>query len=189
MKKKSGHRRRTKIVRKSRKNLRRTIKRKSSGKSRRRPTRRYSLVQRGGEKDIKLGNAEFVLAVMYDKKNMLGYAAELYKRAGDNGVVPALYNLAVMYSKGQGVEKNEEEAARLYRIAGYNGDADAEFNLGVIYENGEGVEKDLNKAMAYYRSSANNPTSTEDSAITANSKYLKMLEGLQSEFNEKKINP
>ena len=186
MKKKSGHRRRIKVVRRSRKNLRRTNKRKSLGKGRRRPTRRYSRVQRGGEKDIKLGNVEFVLAAMYDKKNMLGYAAELYKRAGDNGVVSALYNLADMYSNGEGVEKNEEEAARLYRIAGYNGHGDAEFNLGVIYENGEGVEKDLNKAMAYYRSSANNPSSTEDSAKTANSKYLKMLEGLQREFNEKK---
>jgi len=50
MKKKSGHRRRTKVVRKSRKNLRRTVKRKSLGKGRRRPTRRYSRVQRGGGK-------------------------------------------------------------------------------------------------------------------------------------------
>jgi hypothetical protein len=48
MKKKSGHRRRTKILRRSRKNLRRTIKRKRLGKGRRRPTRRYSRVQRGG---------------------------------------------------------------------------------------------------------------------------------------------
>jgi len=48
MKKKSGHRRRTKIVRRSRKNLRRTNKRKRLGKGRRRPTRRYSRVQRGG---------------------------------------------------------------------------------------------------------------------------------------------
>lgn len=53
MKKKSGHRRRTKVVRRSRKNLRRTVKRKSLGKGRRRPTRRYSRVQRGG-----LGNDE-----------------------------------------------------------------------------------------------------------------------------------
>ena len=48
MKKKSGHRRRTKVVRKSRKNLRRTNKHKSLGKGRRRQTRRYSRVQRGG---------------------------------------------------------------------------------------------------------------------------------------------
>ena len=47
MKKKSGHRRCTKVVRRSRKNLRRTVKRKRLGKSRRRPTRRYSRVQRG----------------------------------------------------------------------------------------------------------------------------------------------
>jgi hypothetical protein len=49
MKKKSGHRRRTKVVRRSRKNLRCTIKRKSLGKGRRRSTRRYSRIQRGGD--------------------------------------------------------------------------------------------------------------------------------------------
>ncbi len=49
MKKKSGHRRRTKMVRRSRKNFRRTIKRKSLGKGRRRSTRRYSRIQRGGD--------------------------------------------------------------------------------------------------------------------------------------------
>ena len=53
MKKKSCHRRRTKVVHRSRKNVRRTIKRKSVGKGRRRPTRRYSRVQRGGI-DMKL---------------------------------------------------------------------------------------------------------------------------------------
>ena len=62
MKKKSGHRRRTKVVRRSRKNLRRTVKRKSVGKGRRRPTRRYSRVQRGGyleeEKRIFVGNCK-----------------------------------------------------------------------------------------------------------------------------------
>ena len=48
MKKKSS-RRRTKIVRRSKKNLRRTIKRKNIRKSGRRPTRRYSRIQRGGD--------------------------------------------------------------------------------------------------------------------------------------------
>lgn len=48
MKKKSSHRRRTKVVRRSRKNLRRTFKRNNIRKSRRHTTRRYSRVQRGG---------------------------------------------------------------------------------------------------------------------------------------------
>jgi hypothetical protein len=76
MKKKSGHRRRTKVVRKSRKNLRRTNKRKSLGKGRRRPTRRYSRVQRGGmtegelnelkrKADAEDANAQFELGVYY----------------------------------------------------------------------------------------------------------------------------
>jgi TPR repeat protein len=80
MKKKSGHRRRTKVVRRSRKNLRRTNKRKRLVKGRRRPTRRYSRVQRGGmtEKELKEleekaeagdGNAQFKLGVYYYTDN------------------------------------------------------------------------------------------------------------------------
>ena len=45
---KKSCRRRTKIVRRSKKNLRRTIKRKSLGKGKTRPTHRHSRVQRGG---------------------------------------------------------------------------------------------------------------------------------------------
>ena len=48
MKKKSGSRRRTKIIHRSKKNIRRTNKRKSLGKGRRRPTRQRARVQRGG---------------------------------------------------------------------------------------------------------------------------------------------
>lgn len=47
MKKKSC-RRRTKIIHRSKKNIRRTGKRKSLAKGRRRPTRRHSRIQRGG---------------------------------------------------------------------------------------------------------------------------------------------
>ena len=53
MKKKSC-RRCTKIVRRSKKNLRRTIKRKSFAKGRRRPTRRHSRIQKGGHLFSKL---------------------------------------------------------------------------------------------------------------------------------------
>ena len=49
MKNKACSRRRIKIVRRSKKNLRRTIKRKNIRRNGSRSTRRYSRVQRGGD--------------------------------------------------------------------------------------------------------------------------------------------
>jgi TPR repeat protein len=121
MKKKSGHRRRTKIVRRSNKNLRRTIKRKRLGKGRRRPTRRYSRVQRGGEnpeenyqKGLKYENGQGV-----DKN--YSEAAKYYKLAADNGHADAGFKLGQMYENGQGVEKNVGYAYMLYQIAKRSG--------------------------------------------------------------------
>ena len=105
MKKKSGHRRRTKVVRRSRKNLRRTVKRKRLGKSRRRPTRRYSRVQRGGE----LTHAEI----------------EKLKQTAENGDAEAQFNLGTMFENGRGVAQDRAEAIRWYRLAAAQGHAKA----------------------------------------------------------------
>lgn len=157
MKNKSCHSRRTKIVRRSKKNLRRTIKRKRLGKGRRRPTRRYSRVQRGGgisKADLKLlidnaqdgrADAQFALGNMYElgrgvDKNE-AEAARLYNLAAEQGYADAQFALGNMYEEGRGVDKNEAQAVILYKLAAAQGHEDAEFALGNMYEDGRGVEK------------------------------------------------
>jgi len=122
MKKKSGHRRRTKVVRRSRKNLRHTIKRKSLGKGRRRPTRRYSRIQRGGDKltdnldcFVKVGNNYYYGEGNLDRDREM--AVKLYKVAADNGNAAAQYALGYMYEWGHGVDKNQDESVRYYQLA------------------------------------------------------------------------
>jgi len=149
MKKKSGHRRRTKVVRRSRKNLRRTVKRKKLGKGRRRPTRRYSRVQRGGvmtedaEGHYKLGKAwqyyeDYTEAVLW------------YRLAAEQGHPGAQFNLGVMFMIGLGVDYDFAEAARLYRLAAEQGHAEAAHALGIMSEKGLGVERYNSAAVEWY---------------------------------------
>ena len=157
MKKKSGHRRRTKVVRRSRKNLRRTVKRKSLAKGRRRPTRRYSRVQRGGgltDDDSKclitvgkmLEKGELKINNV-DKDNIL---LPLYQKAAVKQYPPACF------AYGQYMEKNNFTDAAIYNydIAAQKGHTDALYNLGKMYENGKGVARDYAKAADYYERAA-----------------------------------
>jgi TPR repeat protein len=174
MKKKYGSRRRTKIVRRSKKNLRRTIKRKSLGKGRRRPTRRHSRIQRGGGNYYEHGrNAE----IRSDKGSMLSESTRkyLYNTAMDNYTIGAngkdsdsigcAYRLGRMYDKGkeQYFKQDKEKAFEWYTAAVVNGDAQpihsdsdrnyiiaAQNRLGYMYYAGQGVAQDYAEAARLY---------------------------------------
>ena len=62
-----------------------------------------------------------------------------YRKAADQGIAEAQFNLGVMYRDGQGVTQDYAEAVKWFRKAADQGNADAQFNLGVMYRNGEGV--------------------------------------------------
>lgn len=49
----------------------------------------------------------------------------------------AAYNLGLMYTNGQGVEKDYAKAAGWYAKAADHGDQRAQFNLGLLYANSE----------------------------------------------------
>jgi hypothetical protein len=131
MKKKSGHRRRTKVVRRSRKNSRRTVKRKSLGKGRRRPTRRYSRVQRGGENEFLeqgiryewLGDNDRALPSRQSYANALRmYNLEIKEGKDDMKKIEAMYRLGVMHEHRKGaygsvndMQKYEKQAMQYYQ--------------------------------------------------------------------------
>jgi uncharacterized protein len=78
------------------------------------------------------------------------------KEQVDNGSEDpnVLYNLARCYSRGDGVDKNPEEAVNLYREASARRHAKAKFYLAVAYETGNGIDQDPAKAMKHYKRSA-----------------------------------
>lgn len=62
--------------------------------------------------------------------------------------------LALMYHRGQGVNKNYEEAVRWYRLAAEQGFSKAQANLGVMYGEGHGVVQDYTEAARWFRMAA-----------------------------------
>ena len=68
----------------------------------------------------------------------------------------ALYNLALMYHKGQYVEKSPEKAFKYYREAAQLEHDKAQNNLANLYEHGIGVEQDIKQAIQWYSKAAEN---------------------------------
>lgn len=76
------------------------------------------------------------------------------KRLAEQGFASAQYNLGLMYSKGDGVQKNNTEAVKWYRKAAEQGNAKAQFNLGVKYFHGEGVPENYIEAFKWWNLAA-----------------------------------
>jgi hypothetical protein len=70
------------------------------------------------------------------------------------GDASAQANLAVLYLRGRGVERDPVAAARWFRLAAEQGNPIAQDNLGQLYYKGEGVEKDLEEAARWIRAAA-----------------------------------
>ena len=201
MKKKSVHRRRTKVVRRSRKNLRRTIKRKSLTKGRRRPTRRYSRVQRGGMTEEELNELEakasgspgkagspddqFKLGVMYydgdGVEQNMEKAFKWFKDAASWKLLnfpKALYYVGFMYANGQGVDKNMEKAFEWYKRAAAMDDGDSMYEVAYMYANGQGVKKDTDKALKWYKRAERHPHAMYKELQYKNESHLRKLDEL-----------
>lgn len=84
------------------------------------------------------------------------YATALreWKPLAKQGDADAQYNLGLVYSRGNGVPRDDAEAAKWYRKAAEQGFAAAQFNLGVMYSNGKGVPRDGAEAAKWYRKAA-----------------------------------
>lgn len=65
--------------------------------------------------------------------------------------------IAEAYEKGEGTERNIDEAIKWYRIAAESGNYHAMTKMGVFCETGFGTEKDLTEAFRWYQLAANQP--------------------------------
>lgn len=78
-------------------------------------------------------------------------ALKLYKTAAGKGIPQAMYNLGLMYLKGEGVKTDLEEAFGWFKKA-----ADKDFSaamgmVGSMYSFGEGVDKDASEAFKWLK--------------------------------------
>ncbi len=107
-------------------------------------------------------------------------AFELTLEAAEKGDVDAMANLAFMYAKGAGADKDEKEALHWYKNAAEKGHLNSQYNLGVIYAKGRGVPQDYAESLKWYRMAA------EQGDVSAQSTVAMMYgKGIGTEKNEK----
>ncbi len=73
------------------------------------------------------------------------------RKAADQGIANAQFNLGAAYYNGQGVPQDYAQAAVWYRKAAEQGNSEAQYYLGVAYENGQGVQQDDAQAAVWFR--------------------------------------
>jgi S1-C subfamily serine protease len=77
-----------------------------------------------------------------------------YRKAADQNLANAEYNLARCYQYSNGVTQDYAEAVKWYRKAAEQNVAQAQYSLGVCYNVGKGVVKDYSEAARWYRKAA-----------------------------------
>ena len=103
--------------------------------------------------------AQYSIGKLYDRgggslAQDQGKAAQWYARAAEQGIAAAQNNLALMYAKGTGVDRDLVKAAELWRAAAERGHATAQYNLGLAYFNGEGITQNRTTAADWFRRAA-----------------------------------
>jgi TPR repeat protein len=81
-------------------------------------------------------------------------AARWIRRAADQGLADAQYNLALLYQDGRGIRKDDFEAVRWFRRAADQNLAAAQNNLALAYASGKGVAQDETEAARWLRRAA-----------------------------------
>jgi TPR repeat protein len=81
------------------------------------------------------------------------WAAEQYRKAAEQGNAEAQYQLGYMYSRGEGVGRDEVEAFSWYKMAAANGHMEAQYILG---DEGarHGVIKDKTERLKWFKLAA-----------------------------------
>jgi len=101
-----------------------------------------------GEFELDLGIESFLAGDYKD-------AVDHFKLSSHHNHPGGLFNLALCYEQGIGVNKNMNTAKRLYEIASSLGHAKAFYNLGVIYAQGlGGVHKNFDQAKKLFDKAA-----------------------------------
>jgi hypothetical protein len=81
-------------------------------------------------------------------------AAAIYNELAEKGDAKAQYNLGLMYSRGDGVKQNFNEALKWYRLSAEQGFAEAQYNMGVILLRPEWVKADYEESINWYTKAA-----------------------------------
>lgn len=93
--------------------------------------------------------AQLALGMKYDERKDYAEAAKWYRKAAEQGLATAQYDLGFMYYKGRGVPRHYSEAFKWYRKAAEQGHAGAQCYLAYMYQGGLGVQLDYAEAIKW----------------------------------------
>jgi TPR repeat protein len=79
-----------------------------------------------------------------------------YRKAANQGLADAQFELGRCYYYGNGVKKDYSEAMAWYRKASDQGHGESQRRVGLLYAQGEGVSKDRAEAQKWFRKAAEN---------------------------------
>tara|TARA_B100000886_G_C20384174_1_gene475280 strand:+ start:96 stop:713 length:618 start_codon:yes stop_codon:yes gene_type:complete len=101
---------------------------------------------------------DYFKALDFFNSKKVNNSVELFKKVAEDlehqKRSDAMFNLAVIYENGMGVEINHTRALYYYEMASQLSNKYAQYNLGWKFYNGEDVNKDVIKAFELYKSSA-----------------------------------
>ena len=107
--------------------------------------------------NISYSNDYFSALELFNKRKIED-SVELFKKVASNEKDPkrsdAMYNLAIIFDNGFGLQTNKTRALYYYEAASNLSNMYAQYNLGWKYYNGEDVNKDVVKAFELYKSAA-----------------------------------
>lgn len=81
-------------------------------------------------------------------------AAAAFRKAADQGMPEAQFNLGLMYLKGEGVAQDYVEAKALFEKAAQQNNVRAQVNLGRMYAKAKGVAPNYGKAVYWFNKAA-----------------------------------
>jgi TPR repeat protein len=93
-------------------------------------------------------------------------AVSILKPLAKKGDKQAQYQLAVMYSNGQGTAEDPAKAAQWMMKSARQGYKRAQYSMGVLYEEGTGVKKDRKKAIYWYSAASKRTVRRVNRGIT-----------------------
>ena len=107
--------------------------------------------------NVSYSNDYFNALELFNKRKIED-SVELFKKVASNEKDPkrsdAMYNLAIIFDNGFGLQTNKTKALYYYEAASDLSNMYAQYNLGWKYYNGEDVNKDVVKAFELYKSAA-----------------------------------
>lgn len=104
--------------------------------------------------ETKSPKARYIVGKINEELEEFEQAFKAYLEAAEAGIPKAMFEVAMLYLDGNGVERDNEQALKWFHLANENKVNGAPYYLGHMYRHGIGCEINLEKAIDHLRAGA-----------------------------------